>query len=113
MLAWYPENLRFGICWQRDESESLDPDLNDYRFLPKSGDSAGNWLISAFDPELADILLPISVLWVEAKAHHRQLSMAASDPKQRLTLKNWEFVTLNKSCHSKMRNKDINDTPSP
>lgn len=30
--ARYPEALRFGICWQRDEDESLDPYDRDPRF---------------------------------------------------------------------------------
>lgn len=28
----YPENLTFGICWQRDDSESLEEFVNDPRF---------------------------------------------------------------------------------
>jgi glycosyltransferase involved in cell wall biosynthesis len=30
--ATHPENLRFGICWQRDETENLDEFLADRRF---------------------------------------------------------------------------------
>ena len=30
--AKYPENLTFGICWQRDETESLEEFTNDPRF---------------------------------------------------------------------------------
>lgn len=30
--AKYPENLTFGICWQRDENESLEEFQNDERF---------------------------------------------------------------------------------
>ena len=30
--ATYPERLTFGVCWQADEEESLDPWLNDPRF---------------------------------------------------------------------------------
>lgn len=30
--AKYPENLTFGICWQRDETETLQEYLNDDRF---------------------------------------------------------------------------------
>jgi hypothetical protein len=30
--ARYPENLRFCICWQRDETENLDEFLHDSRF---------------------------------------------------------------------------------
>lgn len=32
LKAKYPENLTFGICWQRDESESLEEFINDARF---------------------------------------------------------------------------------
>ena len=30
--ATHPERLTFGICWQADEDENLDPFLNDPRF---------------------------------------------------------------------------------
>ena len=30
--AKYPDRLRFGICWQHDEKESLDEFINDKRF---------------------------------------------------------------------------------
>jgi hypothetical protein len=30
--AKYPENLTFGICWQRDETESMEEFTNDNRF---------------------------------------------------------------------------------
>jgi len=32
LQAKHPENLRFGICWQHDETENLDEFLNDKRF---------------------------------------------------------------------------------
>ena len=30
--AKYPENLTFGVCWQRDETESLEEFTHDIRF---------------------------------------------------------------------------------
>jgi hypothetical protein len=68
--AAHPENLRFGICWQRDETETLGEFLNDRRFRVISvnyRDSKGvcwarNALQSLYDQETYTL---------QADSHHR------------------------------------------
>ena len=56
--ARYPENLRFGVCWQADDGENLDKYLDD--LVPELGVHAvlqpgdGSAFLSANDTTVSD-----------------------------------------------------------